>query len=158
MDEHLDAIQYVAVGVMRVKRLVTRHLGVGVITLHHVIVDDDAEGTAHNLVVHHNDHLSLGEDGYKLLDLGMSPEHVMVCINSFERTSQLIVVLHPKVAQLYLVYFKIRFHKTNKRLLSYTLILILSAKVRKLYVVNATFYIKMCRVPTKNKKNGVNLQ
>ena len=82
----------------------------------------------------------------------------MVCINSFERTCQLIVVLHPEVAQLYLVYFKIRFHKTNKRLLSYTIILILSAKVRKLYVENATFYIKMCRVPTKKQKNYVNLQ
>ena len=33
------------------------------------------------------------------------------------------------------------------------IILILSAKVRKLYVENATFYIKMCRMPTKNKKN-----
>ena len=63
MYEHLNAVENVALWVVGVEGFVACHLCVGVVALHHVIVDDDGERTAHNLVVDDNHYLTLGENG-----------------------------------------------------------------------------------------------
>ena len=73
------------------------------VVLDHVVVDDDAQGTSHNLVVGDDDLLPLWEDVDELLDLGTRPEHVVVGIDTVKRAGKLVVVLHAQIAQLYLV-------------------------------------------------------
>ena len=84
MNEHLDAIEDVAMRVMGVEGLVARDLGVGVVAFHHVIVDDDGEGAAHDLVIHDDDHLTFREDSNEFLDLCTSPEDIGVGIDTLE--------------------------------------------------------------------------
>ena len=105
MYEDLDAVEYVSVGVVGVEGLVARHLGVGVVALHHVVVYDYAKRAAHYLVVDNRYHLSFGEDSDELLYLFARPEHVVVGVDALERLGELRVVFHPQVAQLHLVDF-----------------------------------------------------
>ena len=69
VDEDLDAIEDVAVGIVGVEGFIACHLGIGVVALHHVVVDDDGEGAAHDLVVDDDDYLTFGKDGNELFDL-----------------------------------------------------------------------------------------
>ena len=71
--------------VVGVEGLVARHLGIGVVALNHIIVYDNREGTAYNLVVDHYHHLTLGEDGNERLDLLVGPEDIVVGIHALER-------------------------------------------------------------------------
>ena len=100
MDEHLYAVEDVALRVVCVECLVARHLGVGVVALHHVVVDDDAQCASYDFRVDDDDNLSFGEDGDELLDLGLCPEHVLVAVDALERARELVVVLHLEVTQL----------------------------------------------------------
>ena len=109
--EHLDAVKDTAVGVVGVKRLVACHLGIGVVALHHVILDDDAQGAAHDLVIGNDHHLALGEDGDELPDLLMGPKHVAVSIDAMERTRQLVIIGHLQVAKFNLTDLPFLFHK-----------------------------------------------
>lgn len=101
VDEDLDAIEDVAVGIVGVEGFIACHLGIGVVALHHVVVDDDGEGAAHDLVVDDDDYLTFGKDGNELFDLRTCPENVRVGINALERFRQLVVILHVEVAQTY---------------------------------------------------------
>ena len=69
---------------MGVEGLVARHLGVGMVALHQVIVYNDAQCAAHNAVVGHNHHLSFGEDVDELLYLLVGPEHIAAAVDSLE--------------------------------------------------------------------------
>ena len=112
MDEHLDAIEDVAMRVMGVEGFVARDLGVGVVAFHHIIVDDDGEGAAHDLVIHDDDHLTFREDSNEFLDLCTSPEDIGVGIDTLEWLSQLVVILHMEVTQTHLFDFTSWFHNT----------------------------------------------
>ena len=116
MDKHLNAIENVALGVVGVECLVASHLRVGVVALHHVVVDDDGEGAADDFPVHADDHLTFREDGYELLDLCLCPEHVLVAVDALERACELVVVIHLEIAQLYLVDV-VRFHSYSEIIL-----------------------------------------
>ena len=110
MYEHLNAIEYVAVGIVGVEGLVAGHLGISVVALDHVVVHNDGEGAAHNHVVNDDDHLAFRENRDEFLDLCPCPEHVGVSIDALERFGKLVIVLHVEVAQAYLVNFVCRFH------------------------------------------------
>ena len=110
MDKHLDTIEDVAVGVVRVEGFVACHLSVGVVALDHVIVYDDAQCAADDLSVGDDHHLPFGEDGDELLDLSVSPELVAVAIDALEGACELVIVLHAQRAELYLVDLMCRFH------------------------------------------------
>ena len=104
MDEDLDAIEDIPFGVVGIERLLARHLGIGVVVLHVVIIDDDGKGAAHNLLVDHRHDLPLGEDAYQFLYLLVGPEDVAsVRIDTGERLGQLVVVFNLQIAYLHLV-------------------------------------------------------
>ena len=59
-----------------------RNLGVGVVALDHVVIDDDRESTAHDLVVHDRYDLPFGKDLDELVDLLTGPEDILVRIDA----------------------------------------------------------------------------
>ncbi|CDB11980.1 uncharacterized protein BN744_00363 [Bacteroides sp. CAG:633] len=76
MDEDFDAIQDITLGIVRVESLFARHLSIGVIVLHVVVIDDDREGAPHDFLVHYRHNLPFGEDADQFLDLLVCPEDV----------------------------------------------------------------------------------
>ena len=90
---------------MRVERLVTRYLGVG-------IIHDDGEGTSYDPVIHQRHDLSLGKYPYQRLDLLAGPENILVGVYPLERLRQLRIVLKLQAPELYLVYLMHWFHNT----------------------------------------------
>ena len=106
MDEDLDAVEDITLGVMGVEGFLARHLGIGVVVLHVVIIDDDGEGAAHNLLIDHRHDLSLGEDADQFLDLFVCPEDIAsVRIDTGERLGQLVVVFNLQITYLHFVDF-----------------------------------------------------
>lgn len=99
MDEHFDAIEDISVWIVRIKGLVTRHLLIGVVVLHHVIVNDDAQRAAYDLVVGDTHHLTFGKDIDKFLNLLVCPENIVVGIDTMERAGKLVVVRHLQRAE-----------------------------------------------------------
>ena len=62
MDEHLDAIKDIPLGIMRAERLISRNLSVCMVSLHQIIIHDNGKGTTDNLVIGYRHHLPFGED------------------------------------------------------------------------------------------------
>ena len=100
VDEYLDAVEDVALGVVGREGLVAGDLCVGVVALDHVVIDDDREGAAHDPLADDRDDLPLGEDVDQFVDLLAGPEYVLVRIDAREGLCQLPVVLHLEVADL----------------------------------------------------------
>lgn len=92
MDEHFDAVENVTFGIMGVECLVAGHLLIGVVVIHHVIVDDDAQCTAHDLIVSDAYHLTFWKDIYEFLDLFMCPENIVIGVDTMERACKLVVI------------------------------------------------------------------
>ena len=104
MYEHLDAIEDVTLGIVRVEGFLARHLGIGMVILHLVIVHDDGEGTPHDFLVYHGHDLSLRENLYQLLNLLVGPEHIApVRIDAGEGLGQLVVIFYLQITNLHLV-------------------------------------------------------
>ena len=119
MDKHLYAIKDVSIWIMSIEGLVACHLCIGVVTLHQIVVNDDREGASHYTIVNHYHHLAFREYGIKLLDLCSGPKHILVTIDTFERTCELVIVIHLEITQLNFVDV-VRFHCLPK-ILSYPL-------------------------------------
>ena len=76
MDEHLYAVEDVAVGIVGAESLVARYLRIRMVVLHQIIIDYYRERAAHYLVVDNSHYLPFREYVYQLLYLGACPEHV----------------------------------------------------------------------------------
>lgn len=103
VDEDLDTVENVAVRGVGVEGLAARHLGVGVVALDRVVIDDDRKGASHDPAVHDRHDLPLGKDRDQLAYLFAGPEDVLVRIDAREGLRQLAVILHLQVADLDLV-------------------------------------------------------
>ena len=103
VDEDLDAVEDVALRIVRAEGFIARNLGVGVVALDHVVIDDDRESTAHDLVVHDRYDLPFGKDLDELVDLLTGPEDILVRIDARKGLGQLSVILHLEIADLDLV-------------------------------------------------------
>ena len=76
VDKYLDAVKNVSLRIVGIEGFITRNLSIGMITLHHIIVNDNRERTAHNLIINDNNHLSLREDSNEFLNLFFCPEYI----------------------------------------------------------------------------------
>ena len=103
MDEDLDAVEDVALGVVGVEGLVAGNFRVSVVAFHQVIIDDDGKGTADDFVVHDRNDLSFGENRDELFNLLVRPEDILVCIDAGKGLGKLRVIFDLQVAHLYLV-------------------------------------------------------
>ena len=106
MDEHFDAIQDIAFGIVGVEGLLSCHLRIGVVVLHLIVVDNNRKGATHDFLVHYRHYLPLGKDADKFLYLLVRPEHVAaVGIHTCEGLCQLVIVLYLQVTYLDFVDF-----------------------------------------------------
>ena len=76
VDKYLDAVKNVSIRIVGIEGFITRNLSIGMITLHHIIVNDDRERTAHNLIINDNNHLTLREDSNEFLNLFFCPKYI----------------------------------------------------------------------------------
>ena len=76
VDKYLDTVKNVSIRIVGIESFITRNLSIGMIALHHIIIDDDRERTAHNLIINDNNHLSLREDSNEFLNLFFCPEYI----------------------------------------------------------------------------------
>ena len=95
---------------MRVKSFVSGNFRIGMVALHHVIIYDDRQRAAYDFVIYHGYYLTFGEDGYQLFDLFFRPKHIFIGIHARKRLGKLCIILHLKIAQLYLINLMYRFH------------------------------------------------
>ena len=76
MDKYLNTIKNIAVWLVGIEGFITCNLSIGMVAFHHIIVDNDGERTAHNLIVNDNNHLSFREDCNEFLNLFFCPEYI----------------------------------------------------------------------------------
>ena len=76
VDKYLNTIKDVSIRIVGIEGFITCHLSIGMVAFHHIIVDDDRERTAHNLIIHDDNHLSLRKDSNEFLNLFFCPEYI----------------------------------------------------------------------------------
>ena len=110
MNEDLDAVEDVALGVVGVEGLVAGNFRVCVVAFHQVVIDDDGKGTTDDFVVHDRNDLSFGENSDELFNLLVRPEDIFVRIDAGKGLGKLRVIFDLQVADLYLVNLMHCFH------------------------------------------------
>ena len=113
VDKHLNTIENITIRIMCIESLVTSHLRISMITLHHIIINDDRQGTSYNLIIHDDDNLTFRKYSNEFLDLLACPEHVRISVDTLERFSELVIILHVEISQAHLFDFTNGFHNTT---------------------------------------------
>ena len=62
MYEDLNAIQDVTLRVVGIEGFISRHVGIRVVVLHAVVINDNREGAPNDLIIYDCDYLSLRKD------------------------------------------------------------------------------------------------
>ena len=100
---------------MRIESFISGHLGIGMITFHHIIIYDNGKCTPHYLIIYNRYNLSFGKNTDQFLNLFVCPEHIFICIYAGKRLGKLCVVFNLQISKLYFVNLLLsRFHNFVK--------------------------------------------